>query len=396
MTKQKLLPVLFLLLCLLLVCGCGATNGTDQEPALPDMTAAPPPTPTPTPVPTPTPTPPVTVLGKEYSWDTTVIDLRDLKSADVPQAAEELKALTLLQQVDLPSEGEDLLTLDDLTLIREALPGVELNCAFELYSQTVSSADTEITFVKERIGNEGADTLRKAIPLLRSCTRLLLDNCGLDNEVLAELRDEFPETKVVWSIIISNHPHYTDIERIRTTAVDNKIADLFKYFTDVKYIDMGHRKVMTNWEFLSYMPHLQVLIVSITDFADKDLWYLTNCPELEFLEMFSCRVTDLTPLAECTSLQYLNIGNLPGITDISPLYGLTNLKRLRICQDNVPQEQKDEITQLLPNCEMLFAGGHPGFSGNWRYDDDGNPLERYALLYEQFDYQEWPWADWQW
>ena len=153
---------------------------------------------------------------------------------------------------------------------------------------------------------------------------------------------------------------------------------------------------MTNWEFLSYMPHLQVLIVSITDFSDKDLWYLTNCPELEFLEMFSCRVTDLTPLAQCTSLQYLNIGNLPGITDISPLYGLTNLKRLRICQDNVPQEQKDEITQLLPDCEMLFAGGHPGFSGYWRYDDNGNPLERYALLYQQFDYQEWPWADWQW
>ncbi|MBO6092291.1 MAG: hypothetical protein J6P40_01505 [Oscillospiraceae bacterium] len=395
MNKQRIVIILLLLMCVIFVCGCGAENSKDPV-AVPDLTAVPASSPSPTPLPTPTPTPPVNVLGKEYSRDITAIDLTDLKNEDVPQAVQELKALESLQQIDLPVEGENLLTLDNLTLIREALPAVKLNCAFELYSLTVSSTDTEITFVKEPIGNDGADTLRQAIPLLSSCTRLLLDNCGLDNEVLAELRDEFPQTKIVWSILISNHPHYTDIERIRTTAVDNKIADLFKYFTDVKYIDMGHRKVMTNWEFLSYMPHLQVLVVSITDFSDKDLWYLTNCPELEFLEMFSCRVTDLTPLAECTSLQYLNIGNLPGITDISPLYGLKNLKRLRICQDNVPQEQKDEITQLLPDCEMLFAPGHPGFSGNWRYDDDGNPLERYALLYEQFDYQEWPWADWQW
>ena len=394
MTKRILLLSL-LFLCVLAFCAC-STQGAPAATPSPEASETPAPTPAPTPVPTPTPTPPVTVLGKEYPYDTTAIDLTDLKSEDVERAAEELKALAFLQQVDLPGEGQEMLTLDELCLIRDAVPEAMLNCAFDLFGQTVSSESTEIEYVKVSIGNEGADTLRKAIPLLRSCQRLLLDNCGLDNEVLAELRDEFLETKIVWSIMISNHPHYTDIERIRTTAVDNKIADLFKYFTDVKYIDMGHRKVMTNWEFLSYMPHLQVLIVSITDFSDKDLWYLTNCPELEFLEMFSCRVTDLTPLAQCTSLQYLNIGNLPGITDISPLYGLTNLKRLRICQDNVPQEQKDEITQLLPDCEMLFAGGHPGFSGNWRYDDDGNPLERYALLYQQFDYQEWPWADWQW
>ena len=205
-----------------------------------------------------------------------------------------------------------------------------------------------------------------------------------------------PDIRIVWRIVVHGYGHMTDIERIRTNLIDDGDAELLKYFTDVKYIDMGHRKKLTNWEFLRYMPHLQVLIVSITDFSDRDLWYLTECPELEFLEMASCHVTDLTPLAQCKSLEHLCIGNLQGLTDISPLYGLTGLKRLRISQDHVPQSQKDEITRLLPDCQMLFAPGHWGFAGYWRYDDEGKCVERYALLREQFDYDDYPWAGWAW
>ncbi len=388
-------------MCMMLLCACSSETAEESaaEPEGTGQPAAvqiPAPTPSHTPSPTPSPTPDICILGKEYRYDLESIDLSWIDPGELSAAADDIARLEYLREINLIDEDGTRFDLDSLVQLQNSLPGAVIHCSFDLFGKTVSSEDEEIIYEKVNIGNEGVDRIRAALPLLRSCSRLVLSNCGIDNEVMAELRDDYPDKKIVWRIVVHGYGHMTDIERIRTNLLDNDDAELLKYFTDVKYIDMGHRKKVTNWEFLRYMPHLQVLIVSITDFSDKDLWYLTECHELEYLEMASCHVTDLTPLAQCTSLEHLCIGALPGVTDISPLYGLTNLKRLRISQDNVPQEQKDEITLLLPDCQMLFAPHHWGFAGYWRYDDNGKCVERYALLREQFDYDDYPWAGWDW
>ena len=392
------LPAAALLLILTVFCACSAVSreaAPESEPPLPPapvpaaaVTAPPPPS--------PTPVPDVRISGRDYRYDINYIDLSGISSQELETAADDIARLPFLRDINLLDADRTCLDLDSLLLLREKVPGAVIHCAFELFGKPVCSEDEEIVYEKTPIGNEGVSRIRQALPLLRACSRLVLSDCGIDNEVMAELRDDYPDIRIVWKIVVHGYGHMTDIERIRTNLIDDGDAELLKYFTDVKYIDMGHRKKLTNWEFLRYMPHLQVLIVSITDFSDRDLWYLTECPELEFLEMASCHVTDLTPLAQCKSLEHLCIGNLQGLTDISPLYGLTGLKRLRISQDHVPQSQKDEITRLLPDCQMLFAPGHWGFAGYWRYDDEGKCVERYALLREQFDYDDYPWAGWAW
>ncbi len=353
-------------------------------------------TPLPTLQPPTTPVSYVYILGKEYKKDAKFIDLSGISIDELLSAVDDISELRNLRDINLLDEHGTCIDMDSLLLFKESFPNTVLHCSFDLFGKAVSSEDEEIVYEKIKIGNPGVERLRTAIPLLHSCSRLVLTDCGIDNEIMAELRDDFPNIKVVWKVYVRGYGHMTDIERIRTNWFDNEEVKLFKYFTDVKYIDVGHRKYITNWEFLKYMPHLQVLIVSITDFSDKDLLYLTECHELEYLEMASCKVTDLTPLAQCTSLEHLCIGNLPKVKDISPLYGLTNLKRLRISQDNVSKAQKEEIKQLLPNCEMLFGKGHWGFAGYWRYDENGKYVERYALLREQFEYDEYPWAGWDW
>lgn len=351
----------------------------------------------------PAPEPVVTVLGKEYKPDTSFIDLSDCADGDTQEIIAGLSGFEALNELNLlKSDGTCNFTLESLNEIKTAYPELSIDCSFELFGQQLSSKDENIEYEEVEIGNEGIEEFRKAIPLLSSCDRLLISNCGIDYELLSELKSDFPETKVVWSVNINGHDHLTDIERIRTTEITNDISPLLKYFTDVKYIDMGHMRGMTDWEFLSYMPDLEILIVSLTFFDNDGLAQLKNCQKLSFLEMFSCRVTDISVLAEIPSLEYLNIGNLPGISDITPLYGLSNLKRLRICQDKIPQEQMEEIAQVLPDCEMLFGGGHPGFGGQWRYyklDDysDQNCVDIYLKIRYIFDYLDYPnYRDYEW
>lgn len=396
--KKSIIAAASLAFLLTVLCACSAAASDPmQETEIPlqsESETAPAVTPAPTP--SPPLTPYISILGKEYKYNTRFIDLSGITSQELSSAADDIARLQYLRDINLLDENRTCFDLDSLLLLKEIVPDAVIHCSFDLFGKAVCSEDEEIIYEKVPIGNDGVDRIREAIPLLHNCSKLVLSDCGIDNDIMAELRDDYPDIKIVWRIVVHGYGHMTDIERIRTNLIDDNDAELLKYFTDVKYIDMGHRKKLTNWEFLKYMPHLQVLIVSITDFSDKDLWYLTECHELEFLEMASCHVTDLSPLAECTSLEHLCIGNLPGVTDISPLYGLTNLKRLRISQDNVPQAQKDEITRLLPDCQMLFGPFHWGFAGYWRYDDEGNYVDRYALLREQFDYDDYPWAGWVW
>ena len=176
----------------------------------------------------------------------------------------------------------------------------------------------------------------------------------------------------------------TDTHRIRTVCVTDKNSKELTYCTETKYVDFGHNEYVSDFYFLGYMPDLEVAVLALNNC--DDISALANCPKLEYLELFTTNVTDLSPLAACTELQYLNISNLPDLTDITPLYGLTKLKVLRmVVTPGVPQEQKDELERRLPDCTVLKAGYDPTHNG-WRYDENGDKTERYALLREQMEY----------
>ena len=85
-------------------------------------------------------------------------------------------------------------------------------------------------------------------------------------------------------------------------------------------------------------------------------------------------------------LKYLNISNLK-IDDITPLYELDNMIKINATMNTrIPQEQIDKYRELQPQCVATFlTDGNPtGY--DWRYDNWGHILPRYALLREQFGY----------
>ena len=343
----------------------------------------------------------VDVLGKRVSHDTISLDLSTMDAARTDELVAVLPMLPNLQEINF-ANGEgcvyDLDNIRQLDKVREAAPQATLRVKFELFGQTVTSEDERIEYYLTPIGNEGAETVRAVLPYLKNCTYFLMDGCDIDYEILAKMREDFPQTKIVWRIWLAG-PFYgserltlrasmlSDTKLIRTVVVTDRNCHLLNYCTETKYMDLGHNDYISDCSFINYMPDLEVAILGLTEIAD--ISPLANCPKLEYLELFSCKVSDLSPLANCTELRHLNVSNLKGLTDLTPLYGLKNLERFRaVMNPQLSKAQLDELAAQLPNCNMLREGWDPTENG-WRWDENRNPLPRYALLKEQMEYDLW-------
>ena len=340
----------------------------------------------------------IAVGHTEVAADSTSLDASalGLTADELLRAIPQLPGLREINFVD--SEGNCVYTADTVSAldpIRAAYPEISLRLSFALFGQTVSSESERIEFYRVPIGNEGMVQLRAVAPYLRSCQYLLVDGCGVDDAVMAQFREDFPELGVVWRIWFIEEYYasrlmtlkgsvMSDAERVRIRTVNDSNCEKLGYCTETKYIDLGHNFYLSDFSFLAHMPKLEVCIIALTSL--HDLTPLENCPELEYLEVFTSSVTDLSPLAKCTKLKHLNISNLKQVSDLSCLYGL-ELERLRAGNTMIPKEQIEEYARLHPDCEMMIQGGDPTEFG-WRYYPNGQQVPRYALLREQMKYDE--------
>jgi len=122
----------------------------------------------------------------------------------------------------------------------------------------------------------------------------------------------------------------------------------------------------------------------------SDATPLASCPNLEYLEIQTTNCTDLSPLSGLKNLRHINLGFIPALEDISPLYELTELERLWLGSNNgVPQEQVEEMQRRAPNCRINTETYDDPTGGGWRYGyhPEGYMYSepRYILLRLQFN-----------
>ena len=335
------------------------------------------------------------LLGREVSSDLEEVDLSGLTAEEVDEALlEKLRMLQGLTKVQLmTAEGTSNFAPADVKRLMDVLPGVDMNYSFELFGQTVTTADERVEYKNVRIGNEGIPEIRAALDILPNCTYFLLDNCAIDNEVMAQLREDYPDTKVVWRVFWKNKYHVlTDTEMINSNAVRSEDIEVLKYCNDVMYLDIGHSDYLDSIEVVKYMPKLKVCIC--VDSKITDLSPLENCPDLEILEIVYCRkLTDLTPLTKCTKLKGINMSMAYGIKDITPLYSLQNMERLYLGSNNIPDEMIEEAREKMPNCWVSdtwsdSSGVYRNYAVGWRLDRGGRFSQFYLELREIFHYTE--------
>jgi hypothetical protein len=352
----------------------------------------------------------VTITGNETELDLSAVDAEYINQL-IPNIAE----MPNLKSIDLGDAGDAAaprIPWETVKAIEEARPDVTVRYKFVLFGKPCELQDTAVDLNHLEMFDEGA-LVKKVALCMPQLTWLDMDFCGVSDEAMADIRDSLPNAQVVWRVWFGKGIHggysvRTDVTRILASNPD-KAGELnpettksLKYCTKVKYLDLGHNDEMSDLSFAMYMPDLEVLIIAMTGVSD--LSPLTNCSKLEYLELNSSpHVSDLSPLEGHTALRHLNIGCCPEIRDISPLYGISELERLWIgCETPVPAEQVAQMRQAAPGCKINTTTSDPHGEA-WRFTryDPEEPkyywVPRHELLRNQlgYNYQEYSfyWLD---
>ena len=332
----------------------------------------------------------VELLGKSYDASTTHLDLSGMGSSQVADVLPRLGMLTALETVSLSNS----LSFSDVDKLQAANPNAVFSYSFQFFGKTVSTADKEIVFRNQKIGNGGEEELRNALTILEGCDRVVLDNCGFDNEVLAKIRDDFRgKVKVVWRVYFGTNGRYntlTDDDTIR--AVYNVTDDTcgpMKYLEDVKYMDIGHNEHLSDLSFISYMPELEVLIAS--ESGVKELTGFDNCKKLTWLELAYCyKLENIDALAGCDGLKYLNL-SYSKVSTLEALDGL-RLERFVYLKPKVSTAEQNTFISIHPKgeCITVFYGYSMPYSYGWRYNDNGKTMFWYYkdVIREVFNYDQ--------
>lgn len=337
----------------------------------------------------------VDLLGRELTEDTTELDLSTLSSQDLPQVLEKLPLLPGIERVELMDGDTSGFSKEDVKSLMEAVPQAAVHYTFDLFGQTLSTDQEEVSYKNQKIGDEGETELRQALEIMPKCTRLILDNCRFSDEVLAQIREDYRgRTKIVWRVWFGEGgSSLTDATAIRVCGglVDDNSHDLI-YCEDVAYMDLGHDEYLDNCDFIAGMPNLEYIILSGSPI--KSLEPFRVCKKLKFLEIAFCEyLTDASPLAECASLEMLNISNTH-ITDLSPL---DELPLTHLCArlnpgggSRISAEEQARFIEKHPDCWSSFTGSQP-YGDGWRYDEDGlTPLPYYQQIRDVFMYDIFP------
>lgn len=340
------------------------------------------------------------LCGRSIDLKADSVDLSMLTDADVAAAIELLPTLPELSGVDLGVQQEGRLSWDNIYALVQACPEVEFDYDFSIYGKSFSLGDKEIDLNHMQLGDNGAQVFQAA-RCMKDLEYLDMDFCGIPNEVMEQIRDGLPGVKVVWRIWFGEaYSVRTDVEKVLASKpsaggiLSDEQVRVLKYCTDLKYLDLGHNMFLNDLSFVSHMPKLEVLILAMNDVTD--LSPLANCPELEYLEIQTNEnLADLSPLANCKKLAHLNVARCRYVSDISPLFGLTELERLWLGSGNmVNPQQVEEFKAKVPDCVVnTTVFSDPTIEG-WRVTDIDiitwipTYAPRYELLMEQFGYAE--------
>lgn len=328
----------------------------------------------------------VNLLGSTYDLNTTNLDLSGMSSGQVEEAVSKLGLLPNLTDVQLNNN----LSMADVARLQDSNPNATFHYSFTLFGKTLSTTTETVEYKNQNIGNEGETQIRQALAILDNCSRFLLDNCKIDFEILAAIREDFRDgPNVVWRVYFGKNYRYTaltDQETIRAVYnVTDDTIDGLQYCEGCRFMDIGHNEYLTDLSFVGHMPNIEVLIVAGS--AVRELVGFENCKKLTWLELAYCyKLENIDSLAGCESLTYLNLSHT-NVSNFMPLDGLP-LQRFVCLRPRASTEEQNIFVQIHTDCLTVFYGYSNPYGYGWRYDDNGNTFNEYYknVVREAFNY----------
>lgn len=264
----------------------------------------------------------ITVGGTVYPTDTQVLEAANASYAELEGAISVMPQLTEINLTDPVATGEELVTL------RENHPELTVHWTVNIGSASYADDAQEVDISGTTM--ESTETAKAYAAYFPELTKLIMSDCGIDDETMAQFREEMRDQyKVVWTVYFTkkckartDEESFMPIKQGEWYFQDDDVGPL-KYCEDMIAIDIGHSRVR-DISFAAYMPHLKYLILADTDV--RDLTPLSNCKELVWLEVGWDAIESYEPLLGCTALEDLNIGRT--FADPAPIYQMTWLKNL--------------------------------------------------------------------
>lgn len=316
------------------------------------------------------------------------LNLAGITASDMEEAAAALTMLPNLTYVELMNaSGTCSLTRQEVKELVELVPNARFHYVFSLFGKTVSTTDEQITFKGLSLTPSAETEIREALSIMAPGSSLILDNCGLSSELLDSIRADFTEVDLVWRVYFGTQSRYSTLTNDDTIRCVYNVTDdtcyEMRYLRSVKYMDLGHNDTLTDLSFLAYMPDLEIAILS--GCAASDLSGIENCKKLEFLELANClKLEDITPLAGCSNLKYLNICYTK-VSNLMPLDGL-DIRNLFCKRTRVAAEEQKQFKEIHPDATAVFSGNDPYAGPGWRYTDYGYTYtDFYKRVREVFD-----------
>lgn len=305
----------------------------------------------------------VNIGGTDYLWDTAGLTLDTPDPAELAEKFQYLPNLTTLT-VTAPNPADTAALLQ----LGVDYPNLAVIFDFELYGIPMNTLDTEVDLSNIPIDNlQLVEDITSRMP---NMTKVIMSDCGIDNETMDALNRRHENIQYVWTVDLGMwHRLRTDADQFMPVKAGYWLNDEecynLRYCTEIVGLDLGHH-LITNIDFVQFMPHLKYLIIADTKVSD--ISPVENLKELVWFEMFITEVTDLTPLLGLTALDDLNLSFMRFENDIEIVSQMTWLKRLWWRNNwgyDVSPEDQAILRAALPDVQMCFGPGSSTGDG-WR------------------------------
>ena len=245
----------------------------------------------------------------------------------------------------------------------------------ELYGVSARWDTKELDLHDISIRDDGA-ALIAAIPSLPRLQRVDMTGCGLSNERMGKLQEEFPDITFVWmlhvfELLLPSDGEYfinSDKSGLKLSFSLYGPQELY-YARNLRSLDLGHCN-LSDVSFIANMPHLRHLILA--DNIGFDLSPLYGLKELEWLELFGTYLEDISPQLGCTALRDLNLCYVVAPADnlFDTLSQMTWLRRLWISGTSMSNAQIEALREALPDTEIWSKLSSSSTGSTWRCDED--------------------------
>jgi hypothetical protein len=273
-----------------------------------------------------------------------------------------------LSRLNISKATVDQNLYNALFSVRTNNPSVSVNCSYILYDALFNDTDELIDLNNIQISSP--DQLCLALELFSGIKTVEMCNCGISDEIMQGLREEYPDIKFVWMIHFLNYTVRTDIQVFSTLATNlsrpgnsQTLSPLFKYCTELRALDLGHM-ALTDISEIRNLKKLHTLILA--DNRISDISPLADLKELVYIELFFNRFADVSPLLELPNLEDLNLCYDRKMTNATLLTGCKKLKRLYISNSGLSADEIQTLKNGLPaDCELNYTASNAVHSG-WR------------------------------